>query len=302
MTEVKWIKITVNMFDDEKIKLIQAMPEGDAILVVWIRLICLAGKCNSGGYVFFSDSIPYTEEMLSTIFNKPLQVIKLAIKTFQQFGMVEIDEKGLYLVNFEKHQNIDGLEKIKEQTKDRVKRYRDRQKALMESNVCQYCGKTATGYDHVIPTSKGGEDIDSNKVPCCADCNRIKNDKPLVDFLNGNRDRVNDILVTSNHKLSRHVTLRNVTNSYEVTQSNATDIDIDKEKDIYITAQNLSMTKSEYDKLVALYGQSAVDTKIEYARNYKKLNKNYVDLYRTLNNWLKKDIESKPTEGYRRCD
>jgi hypothetical protein len=69
----------------------------------------------------------------------------------------------------------------------------------------------------------------------------------------------------------------------------------------YITAQNLSMTKIEYDKLVSLYGKPAVDDKIEYARNYKRLNKNYVDLYRTLNNWLKKDKE-KQIDGYRRCD
>ena len=27
------------MFDDEKIKIIQSMPEGDALLVIWIRLI-----------------------------------------------------------------------------------------------------------------------------------------------------------------------------------------------------------------------------------------------------------------------
>jgi hypothetical protein len=72
-----------------------------------------------------------------------------------------------------------------------------------------------------------------------------------------------------------------------------------KKKDIYITAQNLTLTKAEYEKLVDQYGKSAVDSKIEYARNYKKL-KNYVSLYKTLNNWLKADKE-KSQDGYRRA-
>jgi DNA replication protein DnaD len=64
-------------------------------------------------------------------------------------------------------------------------------------------------------------------------------------------------------------------------------------KDIYVTAQNLSMSKDEYDKLTTEYGQQIVDEKIEYAKNYKKLS-NYTSLYLTLNNWLKADRNKQP--------
>jgi hypothetical protein len=64
----------------------------------------------------------------------------------------------------------------------------------------------------------------------------------------------------------------------------------------FIKCQHLSMTKEEYDTLVLKYGQKAVDDKIEYARNYKKL-KNYISLYLTLNNWLKKDKQDKPAKA-----
>jgi len=62
----------------------------------------------------------------------------------------------------------------------------------------------------------------------------------------------------------------------------------DKKKDIYISAQHLSITKAEYEKLVEKHGKELVNSKIEYAQNYAKL-KNYVSLYKTLDNWLKKD-------------
>ena len=131
MADVKWIKITVNMFDDEKIRIIESMPDADVILVIWIKLLTLAGKNNTNGFIFLSENIPYTDEMLSTIFNRPLNTVRLALQTFKQFGMIDYDEKNfLYLVNWNKYQNIEGLEKIREQTRQRVAKHREKQKVL----------------------------------------------------------------------------------------------------------------------------------------------------------------------------
>jgi predicted phage replisome organizer len=134
MPEIKWIKLNVDMFDDEKIKIIQSMPEGDSLLVIWIKLITLAGKTNDSGYIYIADNIPYTEEMLSVIMNKPLLTIRLAIDTFTKLQMIEADTKGIYLVNFEKHQSIDKMAQLKEQNRLRKQRERERKK-LMSRNV-----------------------------------------------------------------------------------------------------------------------------------------------------------------------
>lgn len=136
MAEIKWIKLNVDMFDDEKIKIIQSMPEGDSLLVIWIKLITLAGKTNDNGYIYIADNIPYTEEMLSVIMNKPLNTIRLAIDTFTKLQMVEADTKGIYLVNFEKHQSLDKMAHIKEQNRLRKQRERERKK-LVSRNVTQ---------------------------------------------------------------------------------------------------------------------------------------------------------------------
>ena len=68
MAAVKWIKVVTDIFDDEKILMIEGIPSADSIIVIWFKLLCLAGKSNNSGVFIFNDRIPYTEEMLATIF------------------------------------------------------------------------------------------------------------------------------------------------------------------------------------------------------------------------------------------
>ena len=135
MSEIKWIKITTDIFDDEKIRLIDALPDHDAILVIWFKILALAGKHNRNGLLMMSDKVHYTDEMLATIFQRPLNTVRMALGVFEQFGMIEIIDGVIALPNWEKHQNIDGMEKIKEQTRNRVARHREKQKNLAIGNV-----------------------------------------------------------------------------------------------------------------------------------------------------------------------
>lgn len=134
MADVKWIKITTDIFSDEKILLIEQMPEGDTLIVIWFKLLCMAGKENNFGIFTMANRMPYTEEMLASIFRRPLNTVRLALSTFEAFGMVEIEDDIVCIPNWEKHQNADGLEKIKEQTRVRVARHREKQR-LIRGNV-----------------------------------------------------------------------------------------------------------------------------------------------------------------------
>lgn len=128
MAEVKWIKIATDVFDDQKIRMIETMPEGDAVIVIWFKLLMLAGKVNDGGFIYFTKDIPYTDQMLATYFNKPLAIVQLAINTFLKFQMIEIVDDVIFVSNWEKHQNIEGLDRIREQTRKRVANHRERKK------------------------------------------------------------------------------------------------------------------------------------------------------------------------------
>ena len=130
MAEVKWIKIVTDIFDNRKIRQIEKMPEGDAIVVIWFKLICLAGEVNDNGMIYITKEVPYTPEMLSTHFNRQLNIINLALQTFQAFNMIEIIDDIVFISNWEKYQNTDALEKIREQTRNRVAKYKQKQKEL----------------------------------------------------------------------------------------------------------------------------------------------------------------------------
>lgn len=136
MAEVKWIKLATQVFDNRKIKQIERMPDGDSIIVVWFKLLCLAGTANKNGMIYLTEEIPYTEEMLINEFNmeQRASTLRLALRTFEQFGMIEIIDNVFYISSWEKYQNVEGLEKIREQTRKRVAKHRYNQK-LLDCNV-----------------------------------------------------------------------------------------------------------------------------------------------------------------------
>ncbi|QSV40775.1 phage replisome organizer N-terminal domain-containing protein [Bacillus licheniformis] len=171
MAEVKWIKLSTQMFEDEKIKLIEQMPEADTILIIWVKLLAQAGKTNASGYIYLSQNIPYTDEMLATIFNRPLPIVRMALQTFQRFGMIEIDEHNfISILNWEKHQNVEGMDRVRKLNAERNKRYRERKKQLQLSSP--------QNESDVSVTSRDGTDIDKELDKDIDKENNILSGKP----------------------------------------------------------------------------------------------------------------------------
>lgn len=133
MAEVKWIKIVTDIFDDEKILLIESLPDSDAIIVIWFKLLCFAGKQNNKGVLMLNDRIAYTDEMLATIFRRKKSTVKMALQVFEDFGMIEIVDGVITIPNWEKHQNIDSMERIREQNRVRQARFKEKQKLLSDN-------------------------------------------------------------------------------------------------------------------------------------------------------------------------
>ena len=132
MAEVKWIKITTDVFDDEKILLIESMPSADSVITIWFKLLILAGKQNNNGVFMMSNKLPFTDEMLATIFRRDLNTVRLALKTFEEFGMIEVVDNVITIPNWNKHQTLDAYEKKKERDRLYQQNRRKKQKNLIE--------------------------------------------------------------------------------------------------------------------------------------------------------------------------
>lgn len=192
MADVKWIKITTDIFDDEKILLIETLPEADSLIVIWFKLLCLAGKQNNHGVFLMNDRIPYTDKMLATIFRRPESVVQLALTTFEQFGMIERVEGVITIPNWSKHQSLDQLEAKKEYMKNYMREYRERQKLQIEGSKSygKYNNKTNVSEADKIREDKNRleEDKKRNKDASADEVGKMieefsSGDSSLVDSL-----------------------------------------------------------------------------------------------------------------------
>lgn len=130
MADVKWIKIVTDIFDDEKILLIESMPSPDSMIVIWFKLLCFAGKQNNSGVIMLNDRIAYTDEMLATIFRRDVNTVRMALKIFEQFDMIRIVDGVITIPNWGKHQNLDQLENKKEYMRNYMREYREKQRLM----------------------------------------------------------------------------------------------------------------------------------------------------------------------------
>ena len=257
MADVKWIKMMVGMFDGMSFKKIKRAKIGgesyrDKLTAVWFELMDLAARCNHNGALIGTDGIPFTDlDEIAVQIDRDEDELKLCMAFYMKERMVSIIEDNVYsLANWGVYQNIDGMEKIREQTRKRVAEYRDRQKQkqIGPAKKCVYCGEYGDTVDHVIPKAHGGLDVPENMVCACLACNMQKNDHDVAKFLN-DRLRLNEQIdiasIEESDVLRHHVRFdreKKLFVTLRVTQGNALEEegeeDKELDKDIEIDREN----------------------------------------------------------------
>lgn len=177
MSDVKWIKIKIDIFDDEKMYAIESMQDGLLIELIWFKLLCLAGKCNNHGFLMVNKKIPYTDDMLSKIFRMEIGSIQRALTAFQELEMIEVVDNAYMVSNWDKHQNEQGLEQIRASGRERTRRFRERQKNKALENEEIECNVTSDVTGNVT------SDVTCNVNRSISISNSISNSN---SFLNSN--------------------------------------------------------------------------------------------------------------------
>ena len=115
MAEVKWVKLTTDMFDNRKIRYLRTLPEGNSMVLIWVMLITMAGRCNAGGKIFLTENIPYTPKMLADELDFEENTVRLALEALARLNMIVTCPEGFFsIANWEEYQNADRLAELRE--------------------------------------------------------------------------------------------------------------------------------------------------------------------------------------------
>lgn len=265
--EVKWIKIATGVFDDEAFLLIDDMPERDAIELIWFKLLILAGKQNNHGLFLFKDKIAYTDEMLASIFHRPINTVRLAMETFIKLNMVEIIDNVYSIPSWDKYQSLDALEKKKEKDRERQRKHREEQKIALEEK--KSCDNRVTSSDSSYSYSLSISNSISNSIE-------------------------KDICTVNNNEESYHDSLDD-SSSKPKTKKKA---EPEEKKESYGEFGNVLLKPSEYTKLVERYGKEHTDDCIEFLDKYiPNGKKKYKSHYMAIIQWVDNAVEERKARG-----
>ena len=156
------------MFDNRKIRHLRRLPDGNNIVLIWVMLLTMAGRCNANGMIFLTENIPYTPKMLADELDFEENTVKLALTALEQLNMVVMDQGFFSIAGWEEYQNVDRLSEIREYNRIAKQKSRAKQKELQapsdDVNDMSMTGQCShdTDIDTDIDTDKE-IDIDRDK-------------------------------------------------------------------------------------------------------------------------------------------
>lgn len=248
---ISWLKLNVNILDDNKIKIIRKYPAGNDLFVLWIGLLCLAMKSDKTGYVYIADGIPYTDTDLANEFDLEVKTVQMGLELFRKFKMIDFTVGNVIeIINFNKHQEIDKIELKREQNRLRQKEYRDRQR----NALLTYDSRISNPTDKIRSDKSRSDQIRSDKNREDEDIEKEKKrsaDKSavisVIDYINNNCNKS----YTYKNKAYNRVILARLKDGYSIEQlKNIVDI---KLNDPFFQSNN------QYYNPETLYRQSNIE-------------------------------------------
>jgi len=129
---LSFLKLDINILDDQKIKIIRKYPAGDSLFIFWIGLLCMAMKSETAGYVYVTKGVPYEPQQLADEFGIDLKIIEMGLTLFKRYRMIDITSGGaIEVVNFNRHQSLDKIERARIASRKSSQQFRKKQKRLL---------------------------------------------------------------------------------------------------------------------------------------------------------------------------
>ncbi len=127
MASIEWIKLSVHLFENAKIRYLKERFGKEAVLL-WVYLLTLAGKRNDAGRLMISDNIAYSVRQLARDFEIRIPELRRILRFMEEMGMIENMNGCIVICGWNEHQSAEKLQLIREQTRLRVAKYRAKNK------------------------------------------------------------------------------------------------------------------------------------------------------------------------------
>lgn len=132
-----WLKLDKDFLKSPQIKVIKNMPNGKDYIIFYLSL--LLESIETIGHLRFSNLVPYNEEMLSSVTDTNVDVVRTAMKLFLELGLVEIlDDGTIYMTQVAQ---MTGKES---ESAERVRQYRLRKKEEEQKQLMLHCNDNVT--------------------------------------------------------------------------------------------------------------------------------------------------------------
>lgn len=122
-----WLKLKEDWFSGTTEKYLKSLPAWDSLLITYLKIQLMSLKTE--GFLKYERLLPSAEEEIAMLIDEPVNNVRLLINVLLKTGAIErLDDNSLYLLSL---QNLIGSEGS---STDRVRRFRERQKALQCNN------------------------------------------------------------------------------------------------------------------------------------------------------------------------
>lgn len=138
MNEVFWVRLFCAEFDDPRWLAIEQMPDADAVQIIYIRMLMLAGRSNANGLLLLHESLPYDVTTLSAVLRRTVPVVQFALATLERFKFIEVVDNVIAITAWDRLQPTDELARLaarrdKDKLRKRSQREETRSQLLLPS-------------------------------------------------------------------------------------------------------------------------------------------------------------------------
>ncbi len=129
-----WLKLEKDFLDSKYIKIIKGVPNGGEYILFYLAL--MLASVDTVGHLRFTELVPYNEQMLASLTGTNIDIVRSAMKMFQDLGMIRILEDGTIFMP-----EVPRLTGKESESAERVRLFRERekQKALQCNNDVTKC-------------------------------------------------------------------------------------------------------------------------------------------------------------------